>query len=108
MTEARFAYSSTEVWETARDGQVPSLGAGSGRGGGRCPCLRPDGQWSGEDRFWVPLGVSQTSGLRSRGLWAPVLEGEGGQPSWTGTCEQSRERHAPALMRYGPPPAAVF
>ena len=78
MTEARFAYSSTEVWETARDGQVPSLGAGSGRGGGRCPCLRPDGQWSGEDRFWVPLGVSQTSGLRSRGLWAPVLEGEGG------------------------------
>ena len=78
VTEARFAYSSTEVWETARDGQVPSLGAGSGRGGGRCPCLRPDGQWSGEDRFWVPLGVSQTSGLRSRGLWAPVLEGEGG------------------------------
>ena len=76
VTEARIAYASTAVWEMARDGGAPLLGRRRDWSQGPCPCQGPGG--TGEIRFWVPLGVSQTASMRGRGVWAPIAQGEGG------------------------------
>ena len=76
VTEARIACASTAVWEMARDGGATLLGRRRDWSQLRCPCQGPGR--TGETRFWVPLGVSQTASMRGRGIWAPIAQGEGG------------------------------